>query len=74
MKTLKTKLIIAIALVSVGLFMAACSEDPVTLITDKTWVIESVNMAGMDMTPAEILASELAAFQSPVCETPGNTG
>ncbi len=63
MKTLKTKLIIAIALVSVGLFMAACSEDPVTLITDKTWVIESVNMAGMDMTPAEILASEGAEYQ-----------
>ena len=63
MKTLKSKLIIAIALVSVGFTMAACSEDPVTLITDKTWVIESVNMAGMDMTPAEILASEGAEYQ-----------
>ena len=63
MKTLKSKLIIAIALVSVGFTLAACSEDPVTLITDKTWVIESVNMAGMDMTPAEILASEGAEYQ-----------
>jgi len=63
MKTLKTILIIAIALVSVGFFAASCSEDPVTLITDKTWVIESVNMGGMDMTPAEIIASEGSEYQ-----------
>ena len=63
MKTLKSKLIIAIALVSIGFTLASCSEDPVTLITDKTWVIESVNMAGMEMTPAEILASEGAEYQ-----------
>ncbi len=61
MKTLK--LIIAIVLVSVGFTLASCSEDPVSLLTDKTWVIESVNMAGMDMTAAEILASEGAEYQ-----------
>jgi hypothetical protein len=61
MKT--STLIIAIALVAVGFLASACTEDPTNLLTDKTWVIESVNMAGMDMTPAEILASEGAEYQ-----------
>ena len=63
MKTLKSRLLIPVLLTLVGFFAASCSEDPVTLITDKIWVIESVNMAGMDMTPAEILASEGAEYQ-----------
>jgi len=51
-------------LVTVGLFVTACSNtDEVALITDKTWVIESVNMAGMDMTSAEIMATEGAEYQ-----------
>ena len=63
MKTLKSRLLIPVLLTLVGFFAASCSEDPVTLITDKTWVLESVNMAGMDMTPAEILSSEGAEYQ-----------
>ena len=50
-------------MLAIGFTMSSCNEDPITLITDKTWVIESVNMAGMDMTPAEILASEGAEYQ-----------
>lgn len=64
MKTLKSILLIPIVLVTVGLFVTACSNtDEVALITDKTWVIESVNMAGMDMSAAEILATEGAEYQ-----------
>ena len=63
MKKIKSRLILAIALVSVGFFVVACEEDPTALLTDKTWVIASVNMAGMDMTPAEILASEGTEYQ-----------
>jgi hypothetical protein len=63
MKTIKSRLILAIALVSVGFFVAGCAEDPTALLTDKTWVIESVNMAGMDMTPAEILTNEGSEYQ-----------
>jgi len=63
MKHLKLSLIVTTILLSVGFLTASCAEDPVTLITDKTWVIESVNMAGMDMTAAEILAEEGAEFQ-----------
>ena len=63
MKMIKSRLILVIALVSVGFFVAACTEDPTGLLTDKTWVIASVNMAGMDMTPAEILASEGTEYQ-----------
>jgi len=61
MKTLKS--IIAVALVAVGFLAAACTEDPTSLLTDKTWVLESVNMAGMEMTPAQILADEGAEYQ-----------
>jgi hypothetical protein len=63
MKTLKSKLIIAIALISVGVIFLACKDDTTSLLTDKTWVLESVNMAGMDMTQAEILASEGSEYQ-----------
>jgi len=63
MKHLKSRFLITIVLACVGFFAASCSEDPVTLLTGKTWVIESVNMAGMDMTPAEILASEGSEYQ-----------
>ena len=64
MKTLKSILLIPMVLVTVGLFVTACSNtDEVALITDKTWVIESVNMAGMDMTSAEIMATEGAEYQ-----------
>ncbi|MHB9143116.1 MAG: hypothetical protein ACYC25_14695 [Paludibacter sp.] len=64
MKNLKSRSIIAIALVSVGFFATSCSKtDEVSLISDKTWVIESVNMAGMDLTAAEILASEGTQYQ-----------
>jgi hypothetical protein len=64
MKTIKSILIIPIVLAILGLFVTSCSNtDEVALITDKTWVIESVNMAGMDMTAAEILAEEGAEYQ-----------
>jgi hypothetical protein len=64
MKTLKSILIIPIVLATVGLFTTACSNtDEVALITDKTWVIESVNMAGMNMTAAEILTEEGSEYQ-----------
>ena len=63
MKTIKSTLIIAVALVSIGFFAVACTEDPTSLLTDKTWVLESVNMAGMEMTPAQILADEGAEYQ-----------
>jgi hypothetical protein len=64
MKKLKSSLFSAIALLAVLFFAASCSNtnDP-TLLTDKTWVIESVNMAGMDMTPAQILTDEGAEYQ-----------
>ena len=63
MKTFKSTLFIAIALVSVGFLASSCTEDPTSLLTDKTWVLESVNMAGMEMTPAQILADEGAEYQ-----------
>ena len=64
MKKIKSSLFSAIALLLVMLFAASCSNtnDP-TLLTGKTWVIESVNMAGMDMTAAEILTEEGAEYQ-----------
>jgi hypothetical protein len=67
MKTLKLNSILTIAAIFTVVFFSACTKanDPsvTSLITDKTWVIEAVNMAGMDMTPAEILTSEGTQFQ-----------
>ena len=58
------KLIIAATFILASFIASSCSNtDEVALITDKTWVIESVNMAGMDMTSAEILAEEGAEYQ-----------
>ncbi len=67
MKKLKLNSILTIAAIIAVVFFSACNKtsDPsvTSLITDKTWVLEAVNMAGMDMTPAEILASEGAEYQ-----------
>ena len=67
MKKLKLNSILTIAAIITVVFFSACTKanDPsvTSLITDKTWVIEAVNMAGMDMTPAEILTSEGTQFQ-----------
>jgi hypothetical protein len=48
--------------------IASCKKDSTTLtktqlITGKTWVIQSVNMAGMDYTSEEIITNEGAEYQ-----------
>lgn len=66
MKHLKSRLIAAGMVMSVLFSVASCNKDDATktsLITNKTWVIESVNMAGMDLTAAEILTDEGSEFQ-----------
>ena len=61
MKTLKFFVAFTL-LISIVLF-SSCNKDELSLITDKTWVLTSVNMGGMDMTPTEILAEEGAEYQ-----------
>lgn len=61
MKTLKFSTAIILLLSSI--LFSSCNKDELSLITDKTWVLTSVNMAGMDMTPTEILAEEGAEYQ-----------
>jgi hypothetical protein len=68
MKTLKSNFVSTIALGLILFSIASCSKDAAVtsktdLITGKTWVIKSVNMAGMDFTAAEILSEEGAEFQ-----------
>jgi hypothetical protein len=66
MEHLKSRLIKAVVVIAVFFSIASCAKDDTsktTLITNKTWVIESVNMAGMDLTAAEILADEGSEFQ-----------
>jgi hypothetical protein len=66
MKHLKSDLIKAGVMLSVFFSIASCSKDDASktsLITNKTWVIESVNMAGMDFTEEEILTEEGGEFQ-----------
>ena len=66
MKNLKSNLIRVGVMLSVFFSIASCSKDEATktsLITNKTWVIESVNMAGMDFSAEEILAEEGGEFQ-----------
>ena len=58
--------IIAIELILFSI--ASCKKDAAVqtkteLISGKTWVIKSVNMAGMDFTAQEILAQEGSEFQ-----------
>ena len=67
MKTLKTNFINTVLFLTIVFSLASCSkkDDPIdpTQLANKTWVIEAVNMAGMDMTVQEILAEESAEFQ-----------
>ncbi|TSA34974.1 MAG: hypothetical protein D4R64_10675 [Porphyromonadaceae bacterium] len=66
MKYFGSKLIGAVIVLSVVFTIAYCSKDDTSktaLITSKTWVIESVNMAGMDLTAAEILTDEGSEYQ-----------
>ncbi len=68
MKTIKSNFVRIIALGLILFSIASCSKDEVVtsktdLITGKTWVIQSVNMSGMDFTAAEIIAQEGAEFQ-----------
>jgi len=66
MKYFGSRLIGAGIVLSVLFSIASCSKDDLSktaLITSKTWVIESVNMAGMDLTAAEILADEGGEYQ-----------
>lgn len=62
MKNITSVLVISM-LASIGFLTTSCTEDPAGLITEKTWVLASVNMAGMDMSPAEILATEGSEYQ-----------
>jgi hypothetical protein len=57
-------------IIALGLILfsiGSCKKDDAVtktdLITGKTWLIASVNMAGMDLTASEILADEGTEFQ-----------
>lgn len=68
MKTLKSNFVRIFAFGLILFSIASCSKDAAVtsktdLITGKTWVLKSVNMAGMDFTAAEIIAQEGAEFQ-----------
>lgn len=68
MKIIKSNFVRIIALGLIAFSIASCSKDEAVtaktdLITGKTWVIQSVNMSGMDFTTAEILTEEGAEFQ-----------
>lgn len=68
MKKLNSFYFSMIALGLILLSITSCKKDQAVttkteLITGRTWVIASVNMAGMDLTAAEILADEGAEFQ-----------
>jgi len=68
MKTLKSSFVRIIAFGLIVFSIASCNKDEVVtskteLITGKTWVLKSVNMAGMDFTEAEILTEEGAEYQ-----------
>jgi hypothetical protein len=66
MKHLTSRLINAGMAMFILFSVASCSKDDesnTALITNKTWVIESVNMAGMNMTAQEILSEEGGEYQ-----------
>jgi uncharacterized lipoprotein YehR (DUF1307 family) len=68
MKIVKSNFVRIIALGLILFSIASCTKDEelstkTELITGKTWVIESVNMAGMNFTSEEILTEEGAEFQ-----------
>jgi hypothetical protein len=68
MRTIKSYFVRIIALSLILFSITSCNKDEAVptkteLITGKTWVIESVNMAGMDFTTEEIIAEEGAEFQ-----------
>ena len=68
MKNLKIYSIRILAVVLILFLIASCKKDDAAptkkeLITGKTWVIQSVNMAGKDYTAQEILTNEGAEFQ-----------
>ena len=68
MKNVKFYFVTIIALVLIVFSAASCKKDKAAstkteLITGKTWIILSVNMAGMDYTAEKILAEEGAEYQ-----------
>jgi len=68
MKILKSFYLVIIALGLILFSFASCNKDEAVqtktnLISGKTWVIKSVNMAGMDFTAEKILTDEGAEFQ-----------
>ena len=68
MKILKSFYLVIIAFGLILFSIASCNKDEAvqtktTLISGKTWVIKSVNMAGMDFTAEKILTDEGAEFQ-----------
>jgi len=68
MKILRSFYLVIIAFGLILFSIASCNKDEAvqtktTLISGKTWVIKSVNMAGMDFTAEKILTDEGAEFQ-----------
>ena len=67
----KSFFLYTIVIIAIVFSSVSCSkkEAPVAvvsntaLITGKTWIIESVNMAGMNMTSAEIIKNEGGEYQ-----------
>jgi hypothetical protein len=68
MRILKSNFASIIAITLILFSFASCNKDEelsnkTELITGKTWVIESVSMAGMNYSAEEILAEEGAEYQ-----------
>lgn len=71
MKEMKNLKFYFVSIIAFGLILfsiASCKKNETALtktelITGKTWLIESVNMAGMDYTAGEIISQEGAEFQ-----------
>jgi hypothetical protein len=70
MKHLKSSVLKAVVLFSILIVVASCSksEDPANTIdtsflTGRTWELQSVNMAGMEMSGQAMITSEGAEYQ-----------
>jgi len=69
MKHLKSSVLKAVVLFSMFIVVASCSktDEPNTIdtsfLTGRTWELQSVNMAGMEMSGQAMLADEVAEYQ-----------
>ena len=70
MKHLKSSVMKVVILFSMLIVVASCSktDDPAnsidtSFLTGRTWVLQSVNMAGMEMSAQDVLSTEGTEFQ-----------